>query len=164
MNFHSKVLTGLLGLILTILTCNESALGNTLQRGYERKPTDDTYWCDQRQYTPRERIRVNMIKGELYPPLKGRWDDAYYELSSAYREPGGDIAQVIFAQFMTDQDLAKIPAHLKVKARGGEVTLEGFVRNEREKALIDQKVRQIPGVLSLQNNVQIRMENRDFIG
>lgn len=164
MKMDSKILSGFLSFILALLVCNETALANTLQRGYERKPTDDTYWCDQRQYTPRERIRVNMIKGEIYPPLKGRWDDAYYERASTYREPGQDIAQVIFAQFLSDEELSKIPAHLKVKARGGDVMLEGFVRNERERALIDQKVRQIPGVMSLQNNIQIRIENRNFIG
>jgi hypothetical protein len=164
MKLQSKFLAGLLGLFATLTFYSQDSFANTLQKGYERKPTDDTYWCDPRQYTPRERIRANMIKGELYPPLKGRWDDAYYELSTSYREPGDDIAQVIFAQFMTDQELAKIPAHLKVKARGGDVTLEGFVRNEREKALIGEKVSRLRGVSSLQNNIQIRMDGPSFVG
>ena len=164
MNILKKILLGFTALITLIMVQGPAASANTLQRGYERKHTDDTYWCDQRAYTPRERIRVNMIKGELYPPLKGRWDDAYYERASTYVEPGQDITQVIFAQFRTDEELSKIPAHLKVQAHGGDVKLEGAVRTEQERQIIDQKLRQLPGVTSLQNDIQIRFEKVDFIG
>ncbi len=164
MKIFTKILVGLVGLVGLAAICSQPAFANTLTRGYERKPTDDTYWCDPRTYTPRERIRANMIKGELYPALKGRWSAEYYELSSAYHESDQDMTQVIFAQFRTDEELSKIPADLKVQARGGDVRLEGFVRNEYERQVIDRKLRQLPGITSLQNDIQIRIQKPEFIG
>lgn len=73
-----RTFAGFLGFIALFLTLSPAASASTLVRGYEKVPTDDTWWCDKSKYTPRERIRQNMIKGQQYPPLKGRWDESYY--------------------------------------------------------------------------------------
>ena len=105
--------------------------------------------------TPEERLKVNTQKAAENPSLRGRWDRLSRMPASEGALLVDNLAQRILENFRKDEELANIPALIKVRSHNGTVTLEGTVPTPAEKALIESKVSRMEGVKKLESHLKV---------
>ncbi len=125
--------------------------------------TRNEFRQDPRGLTPNQRIQRNELKAELNPDLRGRWNPKSRQPASEGSYQTDNLAEKILANFKEDEELAKIPAKLKVSSVNGAVTLDGFVNNEDERNLIEDKVKKMEGVKKVINQLKIKTSNQDLL-
>ncbi len=113
--------------------------------------------------TPSDRIRLNEIKVEKNPSLRGRWDWKHREPASSEAAIRDNLAQDILKNFRKDPVLSEIPAFLKVRTKRGQVVLDGAVRNENEKQLVEDGVRRMAGVKNVENHLKVKNSGSEFL-
>ena len=114
--------------------------------------------------TPTERLRINTEKADQHPFLRGRWNRMSQTPASDGAYLTDNLSQRVLDLFREDEELSQLPARIKVRSSGGNVTLEGEVAEASQKTLITSKVRALSGVKGLENRIQVRSVERTFEG
>ncbi len=104
--------------------------------------------------TPSDRIRYNAERAKENPDLKGRWDPKYY-VRSERAARSDNMAMEIISHLQKDGISSERPAHLKIKSYQGNVILDGTARTAEDRALYESKIRAIPDVKSVENNMKV---------
>ena len=119
---------------------------------------------DERLLTPRERIRINAVKGIENPSLHGRWNPKEWQPASSAAFLSDDLPQRVLGQFRTDPELSEVAARIKVHSSGGNVVLEGVVNSAADKELIERKVSAMDGVKKLDSQLRIKKSDKEIWG
>ncbi len=117
---------------------------------------------DARRLSPSERVKVNALKAEADPTLRGKWDSKAWRPASASSLQIDNLPQVILSRLREDKDLADSPMKIKVSSQKGVVVLEGVVNNESERSLVARKVSRIEGVQKVKNYLKIKSSDKDL--
>lgn len=118
-------------------------------------PSLDLERVNSKNLTPSERIRLNALKAQRFPELRGRWDPSYHEAASMDTAPVDNLAQAILEHFRSDPGLSEQAVWLKVTTLRGDVTLEGYAADAGQRDLISDKVARMDGVRSVDNRLRI---------
>lgn len=97
---------------------------------------------------------------EVPPPAQTAPAETATAGSPSMTEADRALAQSVQQALSQDPSLATAAQSIQVRARNGEVTLQGSVSSEQEKANIGVKAQQVAGVTRVNNQLEVSSASR----